>query len=170
MGYCEEEDAICQTQQCRRAEGHYQSNLGCVEWMYTLYKFHFLNGISEINKLFDDILIIWSAPVYSIYFLGGLVAVMLKSCNSFSVWFSWEHLEIWFGVNPEHICDPLNIAKKIAPLNEASQWMKCLSYEFCSKTSSAYPRFMLSVKIEILYTKPKFCHETLDGAGHLNLT
>ncbi len=31
----------------------------CVEWMYTLYKFHFLNGISEINQLFDDILIIW---------------------------------------------------------------------------------------------------------------
>ncbi len=28
MGYCEEEDAIYQTQQCRRAEGHYQSNLG----------------------------------------------------------------------------------------------------------------------------------------------
>ncbi len=23
--------------------------------MYTLYKFHFLNGISEINQLFDDI-------------------------------------------------------------------------------------------------------------------
>ncbi len=34
--------------------------------MYTLYKFHFLNGISEINQLFDDILIIWPAPVYSI--------------------------------------------------------------------------------------------------------
>ncbi len=32
--------------------------------MYTLYKFHFLNGISEINKLFDDILIIWLAPVH----------------------------------------------------------------------------------------------------------
>ncbi len=32
--------------------------------MYTLYKFHFLNGISEINPLFDDILIIWPAPVY----------------------------------------------------------------------------------------------------------
>ncbi len=32
--------------------------------MYTLYKFHFLNGISEKNKLFDDILIIWPAPVY----------------------------------------------------------------------------------------------------------
>ncbi len=31
--------------------------------MYTLYKFHFLNGISEINKLIDDILIIWPAPV-----------------------------------------------------------------------------------------------------------
>ena len=28
MGYCEEEDAISQTQQCRRAEGHYQSKLG----------------------------------------------------------------------------------------------------------------------------------------------
>ncbi len=32
--------------------------------MYTLYKFPFLNGISEINQLFDDILIIWPAPVY----------------------------------------------------------------------------------------------------------
>ncbi len=32
--------------------------------MYTLHKFHFLNGISEINQLFDDILIIWPAPVY----------------------------------------------------------------------------------------------------------
>ncbi len=32
--------------------------------MYTLYKFHFFNGISEINQLFDDILIIWPAPVY----------------------------------------------------------------------------------------------------------
>ncbi len=32
--------------------------------MYTLYKFHFLNGISKINQLFDDILIIWPAPVY----------------------------------------------------------------------------------------------------------
>ncbi len=35
--------------------------------MYTLYKFHFLNGISEINQLFDDILIIWPAPVYYVY-------------------------------------------------------------------------------------------------------
>ncbi len=33
--------------------------------MYTLYKFHFLNGISEINQLFDDILIIWPAPVFT---------------------------------------------------------------------------------------------------------
>ncbi len=32
--------------------------------MYTLYKFHFLNGISEISQLFDDILIIWPAPVH----------------------------------------------------------------------------------------------------------
>ncbi len=32
--------------------------------MYTLYKFHFLNGIGEINTLFDDILMKWPAPVY----------------------------------------------------------------------------------------------------------
>ncbi len=32
--------------------------------MYTLYKFHFLNGISEINQLFDDILIKRPAPVH----------------------------------------------------------------------------------------------------------
>ncbi len=40
--------------------------------MYTLYKFHFLNGISEINKLIDDILIIWPAPVCMyIYIYSG---------------------------------------------------------------------------------------------------
>ncbi len=38
--------------------------------MYTLYKFHFLNGISEINQLFDDILIIWPAPVYCVFVLS----------------------------------------------------------------------------------------------------
>ena len=32
--------------------------------MYTLNNFHFLNGITEINQLFDDILMIWPAPVY----------------------------------------------------------------------------------------------------------
>ena len=33
--------------------------------MNIIYTFHFLNGISEINTLFDDILIIWPAPVYA---------------------------------------------------------------------------------------------------------
>ncbi len=41
--------------------------------MYTLYKFHFLNGISEINQLFDDILIIWPAPVYWSLLTGFVV-------------------------------------------------------------------------------------------------
>ncbi len=39
--------------------------------MYTLYKFHFLNGISEINQHFDDILIIWPAPVYVFIYIKG---------------------------------------------------------------------------------------------------
>ncbi len=34
-----------------------------VEWMYTYTSLHFLNGICEINQLFEDILIIWPAPV-----------------------------------------------------------------------------------------------------------
>ncbi len=42
--------------------------------MYTLYKFHFLNGISEINQLFDDILIIWPAPVYGIALFKSLIS------------------------------------------------------------------------------------------------
>ena len=32
--------------------------------MNIIYKFHFLNGITEINLLFHDILILWPAPVY----------------------------------------------------------------------------------------------------------
>ncbi len=45
--------------------------------MYTLYKFHFLNGISEINQLFNDILIIWPAPVYIYSFCNFYVFVIL---------------------------------------------------------------------------------------------
>ncbi len=41
--------------------------------MYTLYKFHILNGISEIKQLFDDILIIRPAPVY----MHGCVCVFI---------------------------------------------------------------------------------------------
>ena len=33
--------------------------------MNIIYTFHLLNGISEINQLFDDILIIWPASVHS---------------------------------------------------------------------------------------------------------
>ncbi len=44
--------------------------------MYTLYKFHFLNGISEINQLFDDILIIWPAPVWFTW--GESVLIILN--------------------------------------------------------------------------------------------
>ncbi len=47
--------------------------------MYTLYKFHFLNGISEINQLFDDILIIWPAPVYIYIQHAPLNAVNINS-------------------------------------------------------------------------------------------
>ncbi len=45
--------------------------------MYTLYKFHFLNGISEINQLFDDILFIWPAPVY--FFKPNEIQISMKS-------------------------------------------------------------------------------------------
>ncbi len=51
----------------------------CVEWMYTLYKFHFLNGISEINQLFDDILIIWPAPVYWLYNHNHMMLLLSSS-------------------------------------------------------------------------------------------
>ncbi len=44
--------------------------------MYTLYKFHFLNGISEINQLFDDILIIWPAPVYMHYLQNFIIKIV----------------------------------------------------------------------------------------------
>ncbi len=47
--------------------------------MYTLYKFHFLNGISEINQLFDDILIIGPAPVYMGVWLCDMLESLLYS-------------------------------------------------------------------------------------------
>ncbi len=52
--------------------------------MYTLYKFHFLNGISEINQLFDDILIIWPAPVYILYISSSLATVQFIKLFFFS--------------------------------------------------------------------------------------
>ncbi len=53
--------------------------------MYTLYKFHFLNGISEINQLFDDILIIWPAPVY-IYIYIYIQNLIGISYNKFLIY------------------------------------------------------------------------------------
>ncbi len=45
--------------------------------MYTLYKFHFFNGIGEINQLFDDILIISRACVRAEGWVGWLVYVCI---------------------------------------------------------------------------------------------
>ncbi len=64
--------------------------------MYTLYKFHFLNVISEINQLFDDILIIWPAPVY-IYPLsphpkGALLDWDLVTVEA--IWVKWTHCHV----------------------------------------------------------------------------
>ncbi len=57
--------------------------------MYTLYKFHFLNGISKINQLFDDILIIWPAPVYT---HTPLQKYWNSEANSFIFAVDWKHL------------------------------------------------------------------------------
>ncbi len=50
--------------------------------MYTLYKFHFLNGISEINQLSDDILIIWPAPVYIYLNVCSNICIIKKAIFS----------------------------------------------------------------------------------------
>ncbi len=36
----------------------------CVHWIYLIHEFHNLSWITEINELFNDILIYWDAPVY----------------------------------------------------------------------------------------------------------
>ncbi len=67
--------------------------------MYTLYKFHFLNGISEINQLFDDILIIWPAPVYNMCAYSIVLKyldyiVLIKNLNIFYL-FIWNIIIIF---------------------------------------------------------------------------
>ncbi len=39
-------------------------NYFCVYWIYLMHEFHNLSWITEINELFQDILIYWDAPVY----------------------------------------------------------------------------------------------------------
>ena len=46
--------------------------------MNIIYTFHFLNGISEINQLFDDILIIWPAPLYATHIATAHFSWWLK--------------------------------------------------------------------------------------------
>jgi len=50
--------------------------------MNIIFKFHFLNGITEINQLFDDTLIIWPA----VYYKNGQT-------------FCWTLFCIWFELN-----------------------------------------------------------------------
>ncbi len=40
-----------------------QATSVCVHFIYLIHKFHNLSWITEINKLFHDILIYWDAPV-----------------------------------------------------------------------------------------------------------
>ncbi|CAJ0932460.1 unnamed protein product [Ranitomeya imitator] len=60
MEYFQQEDERHQTQQCRRAEGFYQSNLG---FHYAVIDAKVALTKTEINSLFDDILILREAPV-----------------------------------------------------------------------------------------------------------
>ncbi len=53
--------------------------------MYTLYKFHFLNGVSEINQLFDDILIIWPAPVCIYIHIYTYACVYINNINTIEI-------------------------------------------------------------------------------------
>ncbi len=64
--------------------------------MYTLYKFHFLNGISEINQLFDDILILWPAPVYIYIYIYDL-SIICFSFFSSSHHCSYHYIGNWTG-------------------------------------------------------------------------
>ena len=50
-----------------------------MEGKYTVYKFHFLNGITEIIQLFDDILIYWPAPVLIYTMTFGVIFVSYDS-------------------------------------------------------------------------------------------
>ncbi len=70
--------------------------------MYTLYKFHFLNGISEINQLFDDILIIWPAPVcvyiYIYIYLSSKLSAHTELCDLFEEAFLQDKLLFFTAV------------------------------------------------------------------------
>ncbi len=73
--------------------------------MYTLYKFHFFNGISEINQLFDDILIIWPAPVYSLFLC--IACAYLSVCRSVCLSVYVFYL-IYFSDTNQNFPQPLN--------------------------------------------------------------
>ncbi len=85
--------------------------------MYTLYKFHFLNGISEINQLFDDILIIWPAPVCMyVYIYIYIVQIHKNTGEPKNLWelkdFSEEQKEVeLFRTNGTHEQLSLNKTK-----------------------------------------------------------
>ncbi len=54
--------------------------------IYLTHEFHNLSWITEINELFHDILIYWSAPVYvwstnaDIFLRGGLLFFKARLC------------------------------------------------------------------------------------------
>ncbi len=65
--------------------------------MYTLYKFNFLNGISEINLLFDDILIIWPAPV-CVYIYTAFQIIMQLDLSIINIIFFYFSIKLMDGV------------------------------------------------------------------------
>ncbi len=58
----------------------------CVHWIYVIHKFNNLIWITEINELFNDILIYWDAHVYSnVQVLTTRLGLQAHACNSFYV-------------------------------------------------------------------------------------
>ena len=55
--------------------------LNCGPWIYNLWKFNFLNGIMEINKLFHDIKIFWKGSVHMCISKSTFLPHLIRSLN-----------------------------------------------------------------------------------------
>ncbi len=53
----------CEEKSSQLKEPKTKTTSVCVHWIYLIHKFHNLSWITEINKLFHDILIYWDAPI-----------------------------------------------------------------------------------------------------------
>ncbi len=122
-----------------------------MHWIYLIHDFHNLSWITEINKLFHDILIYWDAPVYA----HPLQSLLLKS-----------ELVSWLTL--QALCLVLSCKVVSLPMPSSQIELHWLSYESLVCPSLPLPvHWPMPSEFKVNIIKMHLCMKCMHNTPHV---